>query len=428
MRADAGHRSVVVTTEEGSKMAGGNGRYDVVIVGASLAGCTAAALYGRAGLRVALLEKHRSAETAKQLCGHFVLAGTQPTLHRLGLRDRMLAAGALEGTLAIHLEVAGGWRETTDPDLPRPISLRRTKLDPLVRDLAAETPGVELRLGHTVTGLVRDGERVAGVRARTPSGDLELHAKLVVGADGYRSRTAELAGVGEDVLENQRFGILTYYRGVRNRAPGTSQVWLAEDVGIVTPTDDGLVLVAAFPHRRHLGEFRADPEGALERFLTKLPDAPDLSEADRVTKVSQAYAYPQIRRDPTPRPGLALIGDAATTGDPVPAVGCGWAFRSGEWLADATIPALGGDITLRRALRRYRRAHRFIDHHDDLCRLESRVSAPGRAERLVISALPHDQHLARTVYLMRMRALPVSAVQNPMTLMRASWALTRART
>ena len=36
-----------------------SGKYDVVIAGAGIGGCTAAILYGRQGLRVALLEAHR---------------------------------------------------------------------------------------------------------------------------------------------------------------------------------------------------------------------------------------------------------------------------------------------------------------------------------------------------------------------------------
>jgi menaquinone-9 beta-reductase len=406
-------------------MVGSEQPYDVVIVGAGLAGCTAATLYGRAGLSVALLDKHRSPDTAKALCGHFILAGTQPTLHRLGLRDRMLAAGAIEGPVAMH---TGDWTLVDDSDLPLPISLRRTKLDPMVRELAASTLGVDLLLGHTLIGLLVDRGTVTGVRARTSTGEERLlHAPLVVGADGYRSKTAELAGVAEDVLDNQRFGVMAYFRGVRPRAPGVAQVWAAESVAICTPTDDGLTLLAAFPHRRRLEEFRADPAGMLERFLAEQPDGPDLSAAQRVSKVAQAYHYPQLRRDPTPRDGLALVGDAATTGDPVPAVGCGWAFRSGEWLADATSPALTGTLSLRRGLARYRRAHRFIDQHDRLCRSESRAEPPGGPERLILRGMTRDAELRRAVYLLRMRAVPVAAVQNPATLARAAWVTVRDR-
>jgi 2-polyprenyl-6-methoxyphenol hydroxylase-like FAD-dependent oxidoreductase len=62
-------------------------------------------------------------------------------------------------------------------------------------------------------------------------------------------------------------------------------------------------------------------------------------------------------RGPTPDL-LALIGDAALATDPLFGVGCGWAFQSGEWLADSIAPALRGDEPLEGGLQRYRRRHR----------------------------------------------------------------------
>ena len=49
-------------------------------------------------------------------------------------------------------------------------------------------------------------------------------------------------------------------------------------------------------------------------------------------------------------PGLALVGDAALAIDPLWGVGCGFAFQSGEWLADSVTPGAAA----RRAARRRR--------------------------------------------------------------------------
>jgi 2-polyprenyl-6-methoxyphenol hydroxylase-like FAD-dependent oxidoreductase len=57
-------------------------------------------------------------------------------------------------------------------------------------------------------------------------------------------------------------------------------------------------------------------------------------------------------------PGLALVGDAAMAADPLFGVGCGWAFQSAEWLADSVTPALRGEESLDRGLKRYRRLHK----------------------------------------------------------------------
>jgi 2-polyprenyl-6-methoxyphenol hydroxylase-like FAD-dependent oxidoreductase len=393
--------------------------YDVVIVGAGVAGCTAAILYGRAGLRVAIIEKHHNISTHKALCGHFVLGGTQPMLRRTGLWQAMVDAGAAVGGIARW--TTAGW-SVPEPGLPECISLRREKLDPLLRTIAADTPGVDLVLGRTVTGLLESGEQITGVRV----GDEEIAARLVVGADGHRSPVAQVAGVTEDVAPNERFGLWAYYRGVVPRGPAESQVWsLDPDVGILVRTDHDLHMLVAFPAKARLADFQADRAGALERFMASLPDAPDLSSAERVSKVIGTNDYPCVKREPAPRPGLVLVGDAAITGDPTPAVGCGWAFRAAEWLVESTAPALldGGD--LQAGIAAYRKALGFIVEHDRLGRQDALAQPMNPVQKLITRGAHRDPELARRVYLFSMRAVPVSELVNLRTLLRAAWAATR---
>ena len=46
-----------------------------------------------------------------------------------------------------------------------------------------------------VTGLLRDGKRITGVKAETPDGILHVKAKLTVGTDGRSSTVRQLAGL-----------------------------------------------------------------------------------------------------------------------------------------------------------------------------------------------------------------------------------------
>ncbi|CAB3793089.1 hypothetical protein LMG28614_03647 [Paraburkholderia ultramafica] len=78
-----------------------NESFDVLIIGAGLAGCTAARLFALQGLHVALVERHADVAAFKQLCTHYIQASATPTLRRLGL-DRLIEdAGGLRNGVDI---------------------------------------------------------------------------------------------------------------------------------------------------------------------------------------------------------------------------------------------------------------------------------------------------------------------------------------
>ena len=71
--------------------------FDAVVVGASLAGCATAIHLGRAGHRVALVDKRPDPAAYKRVCGHFVQSSAVPALERLGVLEELEAAGAVRG-------------------------------------------------------------------------------------------------------------------------------------------------------------------------------------------------------------------------------------------------------------------------------------------------------------------------------------------
>ena len=113
--------------------------YDVAIVGASLAGCATATFLGRAGKRVALLERHADPGAYKHLCTTLIQASAEPAIQRLGLDGAMARAGGLRPSTAVWTR----WGWITDADGARGFTIRREKLDPMIRELAASTPGVD---------------------------------------------------------------------------------------------------------------------------------------------------------------------------------------------------------------------------------------------------------------------------------------------
>jgi len=337
-------------------MNAGAGDFDVAIVGASIAGCTAARLFALGGARVALIERQPALDAYKTVCTHFIQSSATPTIEKLGLAPLLDARGAVHNSIDLWTRY-GGWVVPTDGDVPYGYSITRRALDPILRKLAADTPGVELLAGQTAVGLLGDG-RPAGVRiedrARRGRG---LTARLVVGADGRDSKIARWAGVPGRVKPHRRFFYFGYWKELR---PFTTRakVWLLDpDCAYTFPMEDDLTLALVAPHRDRLPEFRADLEGAYRRTLNSLPDAPRLGTATLVSKLLGKLDVPNVFR-PAARPGVAFVGDAALAADPVWGVGCGWALQSAEWLAEETGDALDSRSALDAALERYRRAHR----------------------------------------------------------------------
>ncbi|MFI5671883.1 NAD(P)/FAD-dependent oxidoreductase [Streptomyces sp. NPDC051704] len=396
--------------------------YDVVISGAGLAGSAAAILLARRGARVALLERRSDPGAYKVLCTHSITANAYPVLDELGLVPALEKAGAVRNEARWYTR--WGWIEPkpapAGPELPYAYNIRRSTLDPLIRSRAAHTPGVDLLLGHQVTGLVREAGRTAGVRASTPRGEREIRARLVVGADGKDSAVAKFAEVPARSHENARFGYLAHFRGLPLHG-GIGQTWFLEpDMAYAFPNDDGVTVLAVLPDKKRLPAFREDLEGSFLDFVRALPEAPPVDSAERVSKIIGTIDHPLHSREPT-APGVALVGDAALTGDPLWGVGCGWALESARWLAEAVAPAAAGRGDLDKSLAVYARRHgRRLRGHQAMAADFAKARPFNPIERLVFSAAARDARVARHVHLFSQRLIGPLRFLNPVALARAS--------
>jgi flavin-dependent dehydrogenase len=395
-----------------------SGDLQAIVVGASVAGCTAATLLGRQGVRVALLERSSDPRAYKKACTHYIQPCALKTLERLGIVDAIERAGGLRnGSDSCSF---AGW--IRDPREDYGYNLRREKLDPLLREMAAGTPGVELHLGHVVDELVMQEGRVAGVVARTQDGArVTLRAPLVVAADGRHSKLGDMAGIPATKIPNNRFLHFAYYRLPRAK-DALSKIWLRDpDVCYTFPNDDGLTCVATMPVKDKLPAFRADLEGSFLRMFDGLPEGPDLRSAERVSDILGMIEMPNTERRAAGH-GIAFVGDAALASDPVLGVGCGWAFQSGEWLADDVGRALSSGSGLDEALETYAHHHRERLHpHQRLVNAFSRAKPHSGLERALIRAAASDTAFRRLFLRFNARLLHPRDVLTPGTLARAVW-------
>lgn len=394
--------------------------YDVAIVGGSIAGCTAATLLGRQGARVLLVERASDPAAYKKVCTHYIQASANATLQRLGIEDAIIRAGAKRNT--VEGWTPAGW-------IPWPEgqeagwNIRREVLDPMLRELATQTRGVTVLLGHSAKAVIEENGRVAGVSIEGKDGaERDARARLVVAADGRQGKLGELAKVPAVQSPHGRFFYFAYYEDLALPSGDSSMVWFGDpDTAYCFRNDAGRTVVAVMPTKERLPAFRANTEEAFVAMIESLPHGPVLRGAKRVSELLGMIEMPNHVRPPAAR-GMAFIGDAAITSDPMFGIGCGWALQSAEWLADAVGPALVGGGSLDRTLAQYAERHQkgLSEHHKMIADL-----ATGRRfnaiERAMFRAVGRDDALARRFHRLTSRVDQPSDFMTVRNLLRIFW-------
>jgi len=167
--------------------------FDVIVVGAGIAGTVCALMLARDGHEVVLIERGSSIGS-KNLSGgvlySHVMEQVFPGFADVAPVERRVTRnvlGFLNDTSAVSLDF---WDAQLQSNA---FTVLRSKLDPWLAE-QCEQAGVMVMPGVHVEELLRDGDQITGVRA----GDDELRAHVVVAADGVNSLLAKAVGIRAD--------------------------------------------------------------------------------------------------------------------------------------------------------------------------------------------------------------------------------------
>jgi 2-polyprenyl-6-methoxyphenol hydroxylase-like FAD-dependent oxidoreductase len=310
------------------------------IAGGGPAGLFAGYLLARAGIDVVVLEKH--ADFLRDFRGDTIHPSTMDALAELGLLDAFLA---LPHRQVKYAEGEIGGERIRLADFTRlPTRCKFIAFIPqwdfldFMAARARQYPAFMLAMEAEAMDLLREGARVVGVRANTPSGPAAIRTDLVIAADGRHSTLRRAAG-----LEVEDFSApmdVLWFKLARRPDEENAVLGRIEGGQALVMLDRGDSWQCALIIRKGTGE-RVKASG-LQAFRSRVARLARRQSADEIRSLDDVklLTVKVDRLKQWHRPGLLCIGDAAHAMSPVAGVGINLAIQDAIAAANLLVESL----------------------------------------------------------------------------------------
>ena len=300
---------------------------DCAIVGGGPAGIMAGLLLARAGVEVTVLEKH--GDFLRDFRGDTVHPSTMTLLDELGLGEQF---AALPKSIIERAESDVGGHPRTVVDFsrlrhrhPYVAMVPQWDLLNLLAEAADSEPTFTLRMNCAATGLVREDNKVVGVRYLSQDGPGELRADLTIACDGRASVLRQAAGLSATEypvpFDVWWFRLPRHSGGQYSLIPRT-----AGGRTLIMIPREGYFQIAYFIPKGADEQLRAEGLAAFRKNLSELvPEIP----ADTLVSWDEVKLL-DVRLNRLHRwytDGLLCIGDAAHAMSPAGGVGINLAIQ-----------------------------------------------------------------------------------------------------
>lgn len=324
--------------------------YDLLVVGGGPAGASAAWRAASAGASVLVCDK--AVFPRDKPCGDGLTPRAVASIGALGLENELKRFNRVE-----KLRVNGAQRTLTfrwpaSDSFPEfGYVAARTDLDEMLLRHAAAA-GAEVREGVSVLEPVMDGDRVAGVLARTNGSTEQIRARAVIAADGASSRVARAVGMVRSPRRPLGVAVRAHFEARRPAADDDViesflELRDGDDLlpgyGWIFPMGEGRINVGVGILSTYKRWREVNTAHLMEVFLRSLPASWELPAIDdlRASGQLKGWRLPMgLSVWPPWRPGILACGDAAGVVNPFNGEGISEAVESGVLGAEVALAAL----------------------------------------------------------------------------------------
>jgi 2-polyprenyl-6-methoxyphenol hydroxylase-like FAD-dependent oxidoreductase len=334
---------------------------DVVIVGAGGGGAVLGLALAQRGIRATVLEQAPGPPTG--LRGEILQPNGQQVLDRLGVLKR-LSPTMVRSVRHFHFCTVGGNRLCTIDygTLPPPynhalVTLPNAAHHVILEALEKQAPGA-LRYGVEFKSLLREDNRIIGVKAEQNGRPVSISAKLVVGADGALSKVREALGIRSRLHRYSEAYLIAILDGHEEMMEARYFVGRRTILGAF-PAAGRKVYLFYMIAANALERIKAEGLSALrERWISVAPDLKRTFESLVDWKQTAYMPTGRVRAETWVVDGAVLIGDAAHAMNPHASQGRMQAMVDAMALADLIPTCLEHNECSASALAAFERARR----------------------------------------------------------------------